>query len=186
MAEDARARSEERALVQRSVEGDAVAFGKLYALYLDAIYKYVFYRAGNRVEAEDLTERVFLKAWEAIGGYEDQGGHFSSWLYRIAHNVVIDYYRTRKEEPLFQSQVPPPVGKEPGPEELYLRSEEAILLQRAISKLSEEQQQVVILRFVEGLTHAQVSEIVGKSEGACRVIQHRALATLSKLLGEVG
>jgi RNA polymerase sigma-70 factor (ECF subfamily) len=138
------------------------------------------------VVAEDLAETVFLKAWRAIARYEQQGLSFSSWLYRIARNVAIDYYRTRRED-LPLSSEPLELADEEGlgPEELVLRREEVRELQRAVSRLPEEQQQVIILRFVEGLSHAQVGEIMGKSEEACRVLQHRGLAALSRLLSEV-
>ena len=186
MAEDATNRSCEEGLVRQAVQGDAEAFGALYGLYLDAIYKYIYYRTGNAVVAEDLTEHTFLKAWSGIGNYEQQGIRFSSWLYRIARNTVIDYYRTKREEVPFASE-PPTLAKEEGlgPEALLLRREEVKELQHAISQLPEEQQQVIILRFVEGLSHRQVSEIMGKSESACRVIQHRALIALRRLFSEV-
>lgn len=173
-------------LVRQAVQGDAQAFGALYNLYLDAIYKYIYYRTGKALVAEDLTERVFLKAWSGIGNYEQRGIHFSSWLYRIARNTAIDYYRTKREEVPFAID-PPTLAEEEGltPEQLLLSKEEVKELQRAISQLPEEQQQVIILRFVEGLSYVQVSEIMGKSEGACRVIQHRTLMALSRLLGEV-
>jgi RNA polymerase sigma-70 factor (ECF subfamily) len=185
-AEDPTSRSGEQELVHEAVQGDAQAFGALYSVHLDAIYAYVYYRTGNVTVAEDLTEDVFLKAWRAIGSYQRQGLSFSSWLYRIARNVAIDYYRTTRQDLPLRSE-PPTLAEEEelGPEELVLKREELKELQHAIWRLPEEQQRVIVLRFVEGLSHAQVAEILGKTEEACRVIQHRGLMALSTLLGEV-
>lgn len=179
-------RSCEEELVSQAVQGDAEAFGALYSLHLDPIYRYLYYRTGNTGAAEDLTEDVFLKAWTTIASYENRGLRFSSWLYRIAHNVAIDYHRTRKKDlPLRSEPVTLAEEEDLGPEELVVRREEVKELQSAISRLPQKQQEVVVLRFIEGLRHAQVAEIIGKSEGACWVIQHRALKALRSLLGEV-
>lgn len=175
--------SNEDELVRRAAQGDAEAFGDLYTRYLDQIYQYVFYKVGSEKKAEDLTEQVFLNAWEAIDRYRPQGYPFSSWLYRIAHNAVVDHYRTRKDkEPL--GAVSFTLADEAlGPEESLIQKEEVVHLREAIAQLPEEQQQLIILRFVEELPHAQVAQILDKSEGASRVMQHRALATLSEMLG---
>ncbi|HID65158.1 MAG TPA: sigma-70 family RNA polymerase sigma factor [Anaerolineae bacterium] len=173
----------EAALVARAVAGDADAFGELYLLHIDAIYRYVYFRVGDASDAEDLTEQVFLKAWEALPGYRQRGNPFTSWLYRIAHNVVIDHHRRQK--PVIPMPSPEKVdreGKHPPPLEQVIEAEEAAALAAAIVQLPEEQQQVIILRFVEGLNHAEVARIMNKSKGACRVIQHRALAALNRLL----
>jgi RNA polymerase sigma-70 factor (ECF subfamily) len=177
--------SREEELVRQAVRGESDAFGVLYSLYVDDIYKYFYYRAGNLRVAEDLTENVFLKAWRAIGSYEQQGVPFSSWLYRIARNVAIDYLRTRRVHvPLTDEHVALVDEDELSPLQLLLRREDLEEVQHAVSQLAEEQQQVLILRFVEGLSHAEVGEVLSKTEEACRVLQHRALAALSKLLGE--
>jgi RNA polymerase sigma-70 factor (ECF subfamily) len=174
---------DEVVLVKRAIHGDAEAFGRLYALHLDAIYRYVYFRVGNGRDAEDLTEQAFLNAWEALPGYEQRGKPFTSWLYRIAHNVVMDHHRRRK--PLVSTPLLEKghwEDERPTALEHMIKAEEVDGLARAISQLSEVQQQVIILRFIEGLSHAKVAAIVGKSEGACRVIQHRALAALNELL----
>lgn len=176
--------SREEELVLRAVQGDARAFGALYSLYYDAVYRYVYFRSGNVIVAEDLTENVFLKAWRAIGSSARRRLRFSSWLYRIARNVVVDHYRTRRDDVrLGTGRLRLAEEEHLGPEALTLRREEVTELQRAIARLPEEQQQVIILRFIEGLTHAEVSEILGKTEEACRVIQYRGLKALSRLLG---
>ena len=174
---------DEATLVERAIAGDADAFGELYLQNLDAIYRYVYFRVARAQDAEDLTEQIFLQAWEALPDYRQCGSRFISWLYRIAHNVVVDYHRRRKPV------VSVPLAKECawGSEQLItldqiIKAEEVAALAAAVSQLSEEQQQVIILRFIEGMGHAEVARIIDKSEGACRVIQHRALAALNRLL----
>src|SRR5262249_37335023 len=172
---------QEDALVERACRGDADAFGRLYELHLDRIYRYVYYRVGSSNEAEDLTEHVFLKAWEAIGRYESRGLPFAAWLYRMAHNAVIDHYRARRptasldETFDLEDERQNPVASA---EALFDREE----LKAAIQRLNQDQQTVIILRFTEGLSHAEVGRILGKSEGAVRVIQHRALGVMARFL----
>jgi RNA polymerase sigma-70 factor, ECF subfamily len=168
-------------LVDRARRGDADAFGRLYQLHLDRIYRYVYYRVGSSNEAEDLTEHVFLKAWEAIGRYESRGLPFAAWLYRMAHNAVIDHYRARKATtPIdetfdLEDESQNPVAST---EALFDREELTV----AIKRLNPDQQTVIVLRFSEGLSHAEVGRILGKSEGAVRVIQHRALGVMARYL----
>lgn len=170
-------------LVERAIAGAADAFGELYQLYLDAIYRYVYYRTGDTSDAEDLTEQVFLKAWEAMPGYKRRGNPFTSWLYRIAHNVVVDYHRRQRPTvlmPLLEEV--DWASEEPTLLEQVIKAEEAAALATAIARLTEEQQHVIVLRFIEGRKHAEVAHIIGKSKGACRIIQHRALTALNQLL----
>lgn len=171
----------EDALVARARRGDAEAFGGLYELHLDRIYRYVYYRVGSANEAEDLTELVFLKAWEAIRRYESRGLPFSAWLYRMAHNAVVDHYRAaRPTTPIDETfDLEDESQNLVGTLEASVDREE---LRQAIRRLNSDQQQVILLRFVEELSHAEVARIVGKSEGAVRVIQHRALGVMSRFL----
>ena len=176
--------SSEDELIGRAMQGDPEAFGELYVGHLDRIYRYIFYRVGHVPEAEDLTEQVFLRAWQVMGRYRREGIPFSAWLYRIAHNLVIDYYRaTKTVVPLHSDHLT--LSREAlSPEEQLVHKAEVTRLREAIARLSEPQREVILLRFVEGLSHAQVACRVGKSEGAVRVMQHRALAALSQILGE--
>jgi RNA polymerase sigma-70 factor (ECF subfamily) len=170
-------------LVKRAVAGDADAFGELYLLHLDAIYRYVYYRVGDANDAEDLTEQVFLKAWKSLSRYKRRGNPFTSWLYRIAHNAVVDHYRRQKPTvSMPSSEKVDRESKQPTPLEQVIEAEEAAALATAVTQLSEEQQQVIILRFVEGLKHTEVARIINRREGACRMIQHRALTALNQLL----
>ncbi|MBI5879636.1 MAG: sigma-70 family RNA polymerase sigma factor [Chloroflexi bacterium] len=171
----------ERALVRRAVRRDADAFAELYDLYIDRIFKYVYYKVGLVPVAEDLTSQVFLKAWERIGDYQPTERPFAAWLYRIAHNLIVDHYRTRRAEaPLDEL----PLADERMPSfddwaELHLTRER---LQRAIARLTDDQQQVIILKFLEGYGTEQVGEILGKDKGAVRALQFRALNALQRLL----
>ena len=185
MTEEATIANED-ALVRRAVNGDAEAFGDLYVRHLDKIYRYVFYKVGHEKKAEDLTEQVFLDAWEAIDGYQPRGYPFSSWLYRIAHNAVVDHYRTQKDERPLDALAFTLADGSMGPEETLMKKREVSRLLGAMDHLSEEKQELIILRFVEGLSHARVAQILNKSEVACRVMQHRALARLSDILGRSG
>lgn len=172
----------EAELVARAVAGDCTAFGEIYTRYLDAIYRYVFYRIYDADDAEDLTETVFLKAWQSISDYKNIGLKFSCWLYRIAHNTVIDYHRRKKADPCMDTSE---IQDEMMPSHL-VRSlsdmEDASALAQAISQLSEEEQQIIMLRFVEGFSHAEVAAIMGKTEGACRMLQNRTLIALYQKL----
>ncbi len=173
---------DEAQLVRRAVARDADAFGGLYELYIDRIGRYIFYKIGSREEAEDLTEQVFLKAWENIHTFRGEPSAFPVWLFRLAHNLVIDYHRTRRETAALHEFIE---DERPLPEEEVGARLDSEMLRRAITRLTPEQQQVVILRFVEGLPHAQVAAIMGKNEVAVRGIQYRAIVALQRILHNV-
>ncbi len=175
---------DELVLVRRAIKGDAAAFGKLYELHLRAIYRYIFFRVGNAHIAEDLTEEVFVRAWEAIGSYKPGKHPFTSWLYRIAHNLVVDHQRKRWEEPLDTTETTNRPSRTIPPEELVVLRQDVVMLIGAVQTLEQEEQDVLILRFVEGLSHRDVAKAIGKSEGASRVIQHRALSKLQQILAD--
>jgi len=169
------------ALIARACRGDANAFGDLYEHYLTAIYRYVFYRVGDVAEAEDLTETVFLKAWEALDKYEVREVPFSAWLYRIAHNVIIDRHRTHKPAVSLESVLPLP-DETSGPEDQLDALENIETLAHALSQLSADYQQVLTLRFISGLSHAETGRVLNRSEEAVRVLQYRALNALRQVL----
>ena len=175
--------SREERLVDRAIRGDARAFGLLYERHLDAIYRYIYFRVANAADAEDLTEEVFIRAWEAISAFDSAGqGSFLSWIYRIAHNRVVDHYRKRQPLSWTSDRLALETANSPTVEETTHRNQDAARLAEAISQLDDTEQQVIILRFVEGLPHAEVAQMLGKSEGASRVIQHRALINLKEIL----
>ncbi|GIW06413.1 MAG: DNA-directed RNA polymerase sigma-70 factor [Dehalococcoidia bacterium] len=167
--------------VRRAQAGDPEAFGTLYDAYVDRIFRYVRIRVGDDVESEDLTEHVFLRAWQAIGRYQDRGRPFTAWLYTIAGNVVSDYFRSQRRraalDPVLVDR-----ATDRDPVAAAERGAHRAALENAIRKLTPDQQQVIILRFIEGLSPAEVAATIGKREGTVRVIQHRALAALRSLL----
>jgi RNA polymerase sigma-70 factor, ECF subfamily len=175
---------DEARIVKLAMAGDFDAFAALYTCYLDPIYRYIYYRIGDLQDAEDFTEQVFIKAWEALPVYKPVGSLFINWLYRIAHNIVVDHHR-RQKRIVFESlpshaDLPAP-AEEPALEAI-IQGEEKSVLSAAIGKLPEDYQQVIILRFIEGLGHQEIAQVLDKSEGACRGLQHRALLLLNKIL----
>ena len=170
--------SDEKALAL-AAQGDQEAFGVLYERYLGRIYNYVYYRTGNSYDAEDLTARVFLRALRHIGNYTDRGLPFSAWLYRIAHNLVANWHRDnsrRREVPLEEILLPRPPGEHP--EMVLLQTEEHEGLLRVIRGLPPERQQLLILKFVEHLSNAEIGLIMGRTEGAVKSLYHRTLLSL--------
>ena len=169
-------------IVQSAVRGEASAFGLLYDYYQPRIYRFVFIRVGQREEAEDLTHQVFLKAWQNISSYKSLGFPFSSWLYQIARNQVIDFYRTNKNEARLEDMDQELFVK---PATVELVADQRFEIERvgnAIRALKPEYQDVIIMRFVEELTPREVAKAIGKSEGAIKLIQHRALKELRSFL----
>lgn len=168
-------------LLTQALIGDAEAFGGLYERYLDAIYHYVFYRVNGRQEAEDLTASIFLRAWQALESNPPREAPFRLWLYRIAHNAVVDHYRTRKDQVELEAAVhlADPIE---GPEALLARQERANVLKQAMRQLKEAHQQVLACRFIVGLSHAETAVVMSRNEEAVRALQYRAVNALRKLL----
>ncbi|MFQ5340668.1 MAG: RNA polymerase sigma factor [Anaerolineae bacterium] len=176
----------EKQLAVRASKHDPEAFAELYDLYVDKIYNYVYYKVGSTVEAEDLTAQVFTKAWEAIGSYRWQGHSFSPWLFRIAHNLVVDFHRARRPSvDLDVLETRPSLRdvEESRPEQILQSMMAMEQVRAAISQLTEEQQTVIILRFIEGYSTADIAEMMGKRRGAIRGLQFRGLIALRKILG---
>jgi RNA polymerase sigma-70 factor (ECF subfamily) len=174
------ATNNEHDLIIRAQNGDAEAFGDLYEYYLDTIYRYIYYRIQNHQDAEDLTEIVFLKAWQKIPDYRIGKTPFIAWVYRIAHNSVIDHYRVRKEMVSLSDQTL--TSEKLSLEEQILSQEQKQTLLDAITRLAPLHQHVLTLRFIRGLKPNEVAEILDRNVGAVRVLQHRALKALHALL----
>jgi RNA polymerase sigma-70 factor, ECF subfamily len=177
----------DESLLTRAGQGDNEAFGLLYERYVGRIYNYIYYRTGNQYDAEDLTARVFFRAMHHIQNYQNRGLPFSAWLYRIAHNLVANWHRDnsrRKEIPLDEG-----IGvehhRDEHPEAALLQNEERERLLKIIRKLSPDRQQLLILKFVEHLSNAEIGQIIGRTEGAVKSLYHRTLLSLRDELGEV-
>ena len=169
-----------RQLVDRAQQGDRAALEELYLLHFDRIYSYLHVSVGNRHDAEDLTTQTFLRMLESIGRFRWQSAPFSAWLFRIAHNLAMDHFRARRRwQP--EEEVPePPGSEEPSAEVEAMQSIGRQSMLELIEKLSPEQQQVLTLKFVFNFSNADVATILGKTEGAIKSLQHRALASLQK------
>jgi RNA polymerase sigma-70 factor (ECF subfamily) len=175
---------EEQSLISRAQGRDAEAFGRLYGTYFDKIYRYVVIKIGNRTEAEDLTQQVFMNALESINSYKVREVPFSAWLYRIAHNQVVDCLRKRSRRPTLalDESLPLPAEDDPAAEtELKLETEELVAATR---KLTKAQQEVIALRFGAEMPIAEVACLLGKTEGAVKAMQHSAVAALRRIMGE--
>lgn len=171
-----RSESEE---VAAAMKGDTEAFSALYERYVTRIYNYIYYRTGNRYEAEDLTSRVFHRALRHIDRYDNRGIPFSAWLYRIAHNLVANWHRDnsrRKEVPLEDYTQQP--HRAQAPEASVVDNQELEELLAVIRRLPAVRQQLLILKFVEGLSNAEVAVIMMRSEGAIKSLYHRTLMAL--------
>jgi RNA polymerase sigma-70 factor, ECF subfamily len=169
-----------RRLVERAQQGDRDALEELYLLHFDRIYSYLHMSVGNRHDAEDLTTQTFLKMLESIKRFRWRSAPFSAWLFRIAHNLAMDHFRaSRRWQP--EEEVPEPPGSEQASaEEDALESIGRQSMLELIEGLSPEQQQVLTLKFVFNFPNAEVAAILGKTEGAVKSLQHRALVSLQK------
>jgi RNA polymerase sigma-70 factor (ECF subfamily) len=166
-----------RALVVRSQEGDAQAFGQLYDRFQPEIVRYLTYRVGNPDTAEDLAQQVFLKAWQAIPRYQDRGVPFKAWLYRMAHNLMVDHHRTRRPTTDLEGI---DIPEEPEAEQRVLVEEVHAHLRAALERLSEDHRQVLVLRFLLEKSAREVGEIMQRKEVTIRGLQMRALQALRR------
>jgi RNA polymerase sigma-70 factor, ECF subfamily len=179
------ATAEVRELVNRGKQGDREALEELYLLHFDRIYSYLHMSVGNRHDAEDLTTQTFLRMLEAIGRFEWKAVPFSAWLFRIAHNLAMDHFRATKRVQL-EEEVPEPPGSEEASAEFHaLHSIGRASMIDLIAGLSPEQRQVLTLKFVFNFANGDVAQILGKTEGAVKSLQHRALASLQKHVSPV-
>ena len=171
-----------RALVDRAKQGDRDALEELYLIHFDRIYGFLHVSVGNRPDAEDLTTQTFVKMLESIGKFRWQSAPFSAWLFRIAHNLAMDHFRASKRwQP--EEEVPePPPDESTSAEAGALESIGQKSMLELIEDLSAEQRQVLILKFVFNFSNAEAATILGKSEGAIKSLQHRALVSLQKQL----
>ena len=169
-------------LIERAKACDAEALSELYRRHAHAIFRYVYYRVGDQAVAEDLVGDIFVRALEGLASYQDVGRPFEAWLYRIAQARVVDHYRrqdVRRASALDEGLA---AGEETDPDRLALNQDDARRAWQAINRLTDEQQQVISLRFIAGYSTPEVARLLGKTEGAVKALQHRALASLRRLL----
>lgn len=179
MSEQKEKEKDEKEILKQAAQGSEEAFGLLYETYVDRIFNYIYYRTGNVHDAEDLTARVFQRAMKHIPNYQDRGVPFSAWLYRIAHNLVANWHRdrSRKKEIAITEMMSLPAKNE-HPETTLLRTEKQDALLRLIRTLPPDRQQLLILKFVEGYSNAEIGKIMNRSEGAVKSLYHRTLLAL--------
>lgn len=171
----------ETLLVEQAAKGDAASFARLYDIHVNRVYRYILYRVSDISVAEDLTQEVFLRGWKALPKFKRMGKPFVGWLLTIAHNLVIDHYRSRRMESTLEDDIMT-ADTATDPQRMAAVGMEQSRLQEAIRKLRPEQQQVIMLRFIEGFEYSEIAVLLGKKEGAIRVIQHRALKELRQIL----
>lgn len=175
-------------LIQKAKDGDAEAFGDLYERYAESVFRFIYSQTSNRFDAEDLTGDVFLRAWQSLTRYEERGFSFSAYLFRIARNVMID--RSRKLKPV--SELPEDeisVGEMPlssEPSTIFAAKLQHNELVKTLGKLREDYRTVLVLRFFNNLSTEETSDVMGRSKGSVRVLQHRALSALRQLLPSQG
>jgi RNA polymerase sigma-70 factor (ECF subfamily) len=172
---------DEESLVRRAQQHDQAALTQLYEENFDKIYRYIVLKIGDRTEAEDMTQQVFLSALKSISSFKWRGMPFSAWLFRIAHNQIVDYLRKRSRQatvPLDESLASG--GSDPG--HMAERKMEIERLVLATKGLTKAQQEVISLRFAGELSVAEVARLMGRSEGAIKALQHSAIVALRKLM----
>jgi len=168
-------------LVTQAISGDVEAFGELYTNHVTKIYRYVYYNVHDKEHTEDITQEVFLKAWKAIGSCRGKEKTFSSWLYRIAHNLIIDKLRKSQKQSSREAELPEDIRDTSDRMEISLEQRDLL---KVIDVLPPNQRQVIVMKFIEEMDNREIAETMGKSTGAIRILQMRALETLRKTLGK--
>ena len=172
--------------VNKAQKGDLEAFGKIYDSLVDSLYRYVFYKVDDRDEIEDILESLFLKVWQNINKYKKQKGlYFKAWVYRIAHNLVIDYYRTYREHASLDHRFSDE-SKDSDPTVLTKQSLNNEYLKDALKKLKKKHQQIIVYKFINDFSNKEIAQILNKSEGSVRIMQFRALKALKIELQQLG
>jgi len=182
MADEVTTAADTRRLVERAQQGDRQALEELYLMHFDRIYSYLQLSVGNRHDAEDLTNQTFVRMLESIERFEWRKVPFSAWLFRIAHNLAMDHFRSRRRWQPEEEPPEPPGSEERSAEEEALQSIGRQSMLEMIEGLSQDQQQVLALKFVFNFSNGDVAGILGKTEGAIKSLQHRALASLQRQL----
>ena len=169
-------------LVDEARAGDRVAFARLFDHFHEPVYRFVLSRVQLPSDAEDLTQAIFVKVLEALPRYESRGVPFGGWLFRLARNTVIDFVRTRRDHTALEVAAGRP-GGDAGPADVAAAREAIEALRVALDSLTDEQRDVIALRFFAGLSAREAAQAMGKQEGTIRGLQFRALAALRRALG---
>ena len=172
-------------LARRTAGGDKNAFGEIYGMLADPIYKYLYWNLGSRDDAEDLAEEVFLRCLVNIEGYSPHRGPFKAWAFRIAHNVLVDHHRRRGRRGQEELKEGLENGAAPAAERLE-DEERNGALREALEELPPMQRQVIIMKYFAEMSNAEAARALGRNEGAVNALQHRALRRLGKMLEERG
>jgi RNA polymerase sigma-70 factor, ECF subfamily len=175
---------DEAKLLQQAQEGDAEAFGALYERFAPPVHRYLFAHLSNRMDAEDLTEEAFLRVWNRLPEYRDQGVPFVAYLMRVARNVLIDFYRSNNKTILNPIEDDHTNGnhQETATQDPLSSRLERQELREVLNKLREDYRSVLVARFISGLSPEETAQVMGRTAGAVRVLQHRAIGALKKLL----
>lgn len=174
----------ERQLVLQAQDGNSEAFGQLYDAYMERIYRFVYFRVEDQQTAEDITSQVFLKAWNNLDRFSFSRTPYLAWLYTIAHNAVIDHYRTRKVTTALDDVQLSQQDHAEAVENEIDQTSEMKLVKEALQLLTDDQQKVLTLKFIEGMSNHEIASHLGKREGAIRALQMRGLQALAKQLEE--
>ena len=177
-------RDRESLLVQQAASGDHTAFTSLYEMHAERVYRHVHFQVSDGHDAEDITQEVFVKAWKSLPRYKHTGAPFVSWLIVIARNTIVDHFRSRKNVRELDETNEPHSQADPvsGVENEFGRAE----VREAVMKLKGDRRTVILMHFIDGFSYEEIGRAIGKSEGAVRVIQHRALKELKGLMPEAG
>ncbi|HEX9337668.1 MAG TPA: sigma-70 family RNA polymerase sigma factor [Pseudonocardiaceae bacterium] len=171
------------ALVQAAQQGDATAFGRLYDRYVDAVFRYVLFRVGDRTLAEDVTSETFLRAFRRIASISYQGRDVGAWFVTIARNLVLDHVKSSRFK-LEVATADPGEGHgvASGPESQVMTRLTHVELLRCVQQLGDDQRECIVLRFLQGLSVSETADVMGRNEGAIKALQHRAVRRLAQLL----
>ncbi len=172
-------------LIKKAQAGDTDAFAYVYDEYFSHIYRYVYYRV-NKEEVDDVVAQVFMKAWDNLGRFKIQKGvSFGAWLFRIAHNLVVDQYRVHRGV----SELPTELideRRESDPRHVAQIKLDQVVLKRALSQVKDVYKQVILLKFINGLSNQEIAEVLKRKEGNVRILQFRALKELKVVLAKMG
>ena len=171
--------------VKKAVKGDAEAFGAIFDIYADRVYGYVRVRVGTEHDAEDIAGTVFLKAFEAVTGYRQTGAPFSAWLFRIAHNAIVDHHRRNAKAPEPVEDVESFTEQDPiVVDEVVLAQLDAEMMKESISRLTSEQAAVIVARFIWDMDVRSTAKVLDRTENAVKALQHRAMKRLARIIEE--